>query len=195
MGKRLAAATGLLVGLLLIWLSILAWQIVAAGETASARPADAAIVLGAAVCGERPSPVFEERIRHGVHLHRQGVVKWLVFTGGYGAGARSAESAVARSYAIRRGVPAGAILTETRSRTTRQNLVEARRLMRARRLRTALIVTDPLHMKRALRMSAGLGMEAWPSPTPTSRYRTWRSKTGFLLRELYFYHWYLLTGQ
>jgi uncharacterized SAM-binding protein YcdF (DUF218 family) len=102
---------------------------------------------------------------------------------------------VARAYALKRGVPADAILTETLSRTTKQNLVEARRLMRAEGLESALIVSDPLHMKRAMRMAGGVGIEAAPSPTPTSRYRSWRSKAGFLLREVYFYNVYLLTGQ
>jgi uncharacterized SAM-binding protein YcdF (DUF218 family) len=67
--------------------------------------------------------------------------------------------------------------------------------MRTHRLSSALIVTDPLHAKRALTMSAELGIAAYPSPTPTSRYRTWRSKSGFLLREIYFYNVYLLSGQ
>ena len=180
--------------MLLIWLSILAGRIVAAGERTNARPADVAVVLGAAVYDNRPSPVFEERIRHGIYLYKQGAVKKLLFTGGYGNGGRTAESLVARTYALRRGVPAGAILTETHSRTTRQNLVEARRLMQAKGLNSALIVTDPLHILRSLRMCAGLGIDARPSPTLSSRYRTWRSKAGFLLREIYFYNFHLLTG-
>ena len=34
--------------------------------------ADAVIVLGAAVDGDKPSPVFEERINHGVWLYKNG---------------------------------------------------------------------------------------------------------------------------
>jgi uncharacterized SAM-binding protein YcdF (DUF218 family) len=180
---------------LLIWLAVLGFRIVAFGETRSSSRADVAIVLGAAAYGNRPSPVFEERIRHGIHLYKRGVVQKILFTGGRGKGADAAESAVARAYALARGVPAEAILVEDRSRTTKQNLVEAQRLMRSNGLQSALIVSDPLHLKRALRMAEGLGMEALPSPTPTSRYRSWRSKTGFLLREIYFYNVYLLTGQ
>jgi len=189
---RLLALAG---GLLLLWLLLLGWQINAEGEVRSARKADVALVLGAAVYGNRPSPVFEERIRHGIGLYQAKRVGKLLFTGGYGPGAGAAESLVARDYALRSGLPADAILTEAVSRTTKQNLVEARRLMRAHGLRSALLVSDPLHMKRAMRMAAGLGIEAAPSPTPTSRYRTWRSKAGFLLREIYFYNVYRLTGQ
>jgi uncharacterized SAM-binding protein YcdF (DUF218 family) len=62
------------------------------------------------------------------------------------------------------------------------------------RLDTALIVSDPLHMKRAMRMAAELGVEASPAPTPTSRYRSWATKAPFLARELYFYNHYLIFG-
>lgn len=191
--KRLALLAGLVA--LLLWLVLLAFQIVSAGKANPGARADVAIVLGAAAYGNLPSPVFEERIRHAIHLHKSRVVRKLLFTGGKGRGAAAAESEVARNYAIRRGVPADAILTEARSRTTKQNLVEARRLMQASGLRSALIVSDPLHIKRAMLMSSGLGMEALPSPTPTSRYRTWRSKAGFLLREIHFYNVHLVTGQ
>jgi uncharacterized SAM-binding protein YcdF (DUF218 family) len=186
---------GVLGTLLLLWLALLGWRINAEGAAHSRGTADVAIVLGAAVYGDRPSPVFEERIRHGIGLYKAKRVEKLLFTGGFGEGAGAAESLVARRYALARGIPAEAILTETLSRTTKQNLVEARRLMRAEGLESALIVSDPLHMKRAMRMAGGVGIEAAPSPTPTSRYRSWRSKAGFLLREVYFYNVYLLTGQ
>ncbi|MGX9725771.1 MAG: YdcF family protein [Candidatus Electronema sp. VV] len=38
-------------------------------------PGDAAVVLGAAVWGKQPSPVFAERIRHAVALHKAGQVR------------------------------------------------------------------------------------------------------------------------
>lgn len=176
------------------WLILLAVQINETGKVHHPGPADAAIVLGAAVKGAAPSPVFRERIRHGVTLYRTGRVRKLVMTGGVGEGATRAESEVARAIAIRAGVPAQAILIETRSRTTQQNMAEAKHLMDRHRLSSALIVSDPLHMKRALRMARDTGITAYGAPTPTTRYRSWRSKTGFLLREVYFYNHYLLTG-
>ena len=188
-------SAGLAAALLLGWTILLALRIVAAGEERSRRPAEVAIVLGAAIVSDRPSPVFEQRIRHGVDLYRTGRVDKLLFTGGRASAGEAAEAIVARAWALRRGVPAEAIRIETVSQTTRQNLVEARRLMAKERLRSALIVSDPLHMKRALRMAEDLGIEAEASPTPTSRYRSWRSRAPFLLRETWFYTVYLITGQ
>ncbi|MFC7536945.1 YdcF family protein [Sphingomonas sp. GCM10030256] len=176
-----------------VWLLVLAKQIQAAGEIRPSGKADAAIVLGAAVYGREPSPVFAERIRHGIRLYRGGTVRTLIFTGGDGGGGH-AESLVAKRIAISSGVPGKHVLTEAVSRTTRTNLLHAHRLMREHGLRSALVVSDPLHIKRALRMSKDLGIAAEGAPTPTSRYRSWRGRMGFLLRELYFYHHYLLTG-
>ena len=195
--SRRAKATlaGLLIAaVLLAWPILLSGRIVSTARETSAEPAEVAIVLGAALVGDRPSPVFEERIRHGIGLYRAGRVGRLLFTGGRASAAAPAEADVARDYALRSGVPAEAILIETASRTTRQNLVEAQRLMRSERLRSALIVSDPLHMKRALRMASDVGIHAGASPTPTSRYRSWRSKAPFLLRETWFYTVYLITG-
>jgi uncharacterized SAM-binding protein YcdF (DUF218 family) len=184
-----------LIALLAAWLAFVAIQIVAAGGEESPRTADVAIVLGAAVQGDRPSPVFEERIRHGVTLYRQGRVRRLLFTGGSAGGGEGTEAAVARRVALAMGVPAEAILIEENSHTTLQNLVEARPVMQSAGLRSVLLVSDPLHMKRALAMCAGLGMDCTGAPTPTSRYRGFLAKAEFLLRELFFYHVWLIAGQ
>lgn len=179
--------------LLLLWLCGVAAWIVYVGSRDEAADdavrADAVIVLGAAAYDARPSPVFQERIRHGIALHRRGLAPTLVFTGGFGgSGARFAESQVGRRYAIRQGVDADAILIETVSRNTRENLREAAALMRARKLRTAIVVSDPLHMSRALRLCREVGIECIGSPTPTSRYRTFATQWRFLLTEVYFFH-------
>ncbi|MGF6354254.1 vancomycin permeability regulator SanA [Paenibacillus sp. 4624] len=48
----------------------------------SPRASDAAIVLGAAVQGDIPSPVFRERIEQAIRLYKVGTVRNLIFTGG-----------------------------------------------------------------------------------------------------------------
>ena len=174
--------------LVLVWLVGVATYIVWVGQRDQAAPADVIIVLGAAAYDRNPSPVFKERIRHGIALYKRGLAGHLLFTGGFGNGARYSESQVARSYALKQGVPAQAILIETRSRTTRQNLQQARALMQANGYRRALIVSDPLHMARALRLARGLGIDALGSSTPTSRFRSFDTRKRFLLQEVYFFH-------
>ncbi|MCI2244295.1 YdcF family protein [Xanthomonas sp. PPL568] len=177
-----------LTALLGLWLLGVAIYIVWVGDRDQAAPADAIIVLGAAAYDAKPSPVFEERIRHGLDLYQRGYAPTLIFTGGFGNGARFAESQVARRYALRHDVPADAILIETVSRTTRQNLIEARRLMREHGLHRAIVVSDPLHMARALRLCQELQIDALASSTPSSRFRSFQTRWRFLLQELYFFH-------
>lgn len=193
--RRLRRGVGILTLVAALWLGAVAAWIVAFGEGDHSRPSDCAIVLGAAAYGNKPSPVFAERINHAVALYQAGTVKRLLFTGGSVIEADQAESAVARTHAIAAGVPAEAILTESRSRTTAQNLQEAKRVMQENRLKTAVIVSDPLHLKRAASMAEDQGIDAVTSPTPTSRYRSFKVKAGFLIREVFFLHGYWFTGK
>ncbi|MCC6694484.1 MAG: YdcF family protein [Candidatus Hydrogenedentes bacterium] len=178
----------------LTWLCALSIAVWRYGAVDHAAQSDCIVVLGAAVQGQEPSPVFEERIRHGVKLYQRGLASKLVFTGGTGAGHVHSESSVGAAVAERLGVPKDAILTEEQSHTTQQNLAEALAVMRRHGLRSAIVVSDPLHMKRAMMMADDLGMNAVSSPTPTSRYRSLKTQFGFLIRELYFFHHYLFTG-
>lgn len=179
--------------LALLWLCGVAGYILHVGGRDDAAGddvrADAIIVLGAAAYDARPSPVFEERIRHGIDLYKRDRAPTLIFTGGFGGnGARFSESQVARRYAIRNGVPDSAILIETASRNTIENLSQAAALMRARKLGRAIIVSDPLHMSRALRICGNVEIACLGSPTPTSRYRSFATRWRFLINEIYFFH-------
>ena len=190
-GKRRRGAwawLGWLLLVLLLWLVGVATWIVWVGQRDQAASADAIIVLGAAAYDTRPSPVFEERIRHGLDLYQRGYAPVLLFTGGYGNGARYAESQVARRYALRQGVTESAILIESNSRNTRENLQQARRLMQQHGLHRVIVVSDPLHMSRALRLSNEIGIDALGSPTPSTRFRTIQTQWRFLLQEVYFFH-------
>jgi uncharacterized SAM-binding protein YcdF (DUF218 family) len=85
-------------------------------------------------------------------------------------------------------VPDKAILIESLSRNTHENLRQASQVMQQHNLHKAIVVSDPLHMARALRISKDIGIQAVGSPTPTSRFRTFATRWRFLLQEVYFFH-------
>ena len=60
--------------------------------------------------------------------------------------------------------------------------------MQSHQFKRAIIVSDPLHMARALRLARELGIDALGSSTPTSRFRSFASRKCFLLQEVYFFH-------
>ena len=179
----------------LVGIGWVASDILIAAGTSDPDRADAAIVLGAAVAGSEPTPVFEERLRHAVDLYRTEQVQVLIMTGGTGPGDALSESEAARRWAIANGVPAGDIVIETLSHTTKQNFVNSLPLIAEHNINRVLVVSDPLHMRRALRMAADLGLDAHPSPTPTSRYRSLGTQAPMLAREIWFNLVYLTTGE
>ncbi|QLE52749.1 YdcF family protein (plasmid) [Nostoc sp. C057] len=181
-----------LVSALLLAIASSASSIYLYGSSTNNIKADAAIVLGAAVWGEEPSPVFRERINHAINLYKNGSVKTIIFTGGVGESNEPPEAIVGKNYALAQQVKSTDILTETQSRTTHQNLTNALEVAKAHQLNKFLIVSDPLHMKRAVLMARNLGMDAHSSPTPTTRYRSFHSQMEFLSRETYFYFVYLV---
>lgn len=183
-----------LVSLFVFIFAITAFSIYTYGNQQNNIKADAAIVLGAAVWGNQPSPVFRERINHAIALYKEGYIHTIVFTGGVGESNEPAEAIVGKNYAIARAIPEDNILMETRSRTTQQNLKNAQQLTLSHQLNKLLIVSDPLHMKRSVLMARDLNMDAYPSPTPTTRYRSFKSKFEFLMRETYFYFIYSFLG-
>ncbi|WP_340401546.1 YdcF family protein [Paenibacillus sp. FSL H8-0079] len=193
--KRWIVITALAIVLLgILWTVVTAVRISAYTDEDSSRISDAAIILGAAVEGDNPSPVFRERIEHGIELYRQGTVRNLLFTGGSSGDGEHTEAEVGRKYAIAHGVDPADIRVETESRITEENLIHSIPIGEQADYETYTIVSDPLHMKRAMKLAAGLGMDAVPSPTRTTAYRTWRSKFPFLARETVMYMGYTIKG-
>ncbi|MCW5876241.1 MAG: YdcF family protein [Anaerolineales bacterium] len=178
--------------------ALLAWGLYVAGSIYSfslqdeTRPADVAIVLGAAVWRDQPSPVLTERLNHAISLYRDGLVDAIIFTGGLGRNDLLAEAEAGRDYALAAGLPAEALHVEVASTNTRENLSEAQQVMQEAGFSSALVVSDPMHMKRAMALAGDLGLEAYSSPTTTSRFASTPSQLWFLVRETAYYSGYLL---
>ena len=137
------------------------WRYADVDET---RTADAAIVLGAAAYEIGPSPVYRERLNHGIWLFQQGYVQKLILTGGVAEGNSRSDAAIGAEYALSRGVPAEAILLEETSAITEENLRGAAALMEGNGLETVLLVSDPLHMRRAMLQAKDFGLRAFTYP-------------------------------
>ena len=173
-----------------------AWfRIAQQGGRDDQRPAGAIVVLGAAQYDGRPSAVFAARLDHAVALYLAGLAPWFVVTGGKLAGDRTTEAAVARTYAINRGVPADQILMESDGRSTLQSIDAVGAILRDRGIKNALFVSDRSHMLRVLIMARDQGIAAYGSPTATSPSDTDPAlRSAAMLHELGGLGFYLLTG-
>ena len=163
------------------------WNYAKVDET---RSADVAIILGAATDGREVSPVFEERLNHGIWLYENGYVGKIIITGGYGEGNDRSDADIAKEYMVSQGILEEDILLEEKSTITEENLENAKIIMEQEGHDIALVVSDPLHMKRAMLMAKDYGITAYSSPTQTSAYVTKKSQLPFLAREVFFYTGY-----
>lgn len=177
------------------WMAYVAWDILTFSRKDQATRSDVAVVLGAAAWDHHPSPVLEERINHAIDLYQRHLVRKLIFTGGFGEKASMAESEVARDYAINQGVAAADIFIEKSSHSTFENVTEAQKIMTEQNFKSAILVSDPLQMRRATAMMHDLGVSTVSSPTPTTRFRSKDSKLEFLFTEAYKYTIYLVAGR
>ena len=185
--KLVILVCSLVVFFILFCTVIVAVQIVQYGELDNKTKCDAAIVLGAATTDGEVSHVYRERINHGIWLFENGYAECLILTGGVGEGNEMSDARAAKQYAVEKGVPEQAIQIEEQSAITEENLEYAKAIMDTQAMDTAIIVSDPLHMKRAMKMAKDYGITAYSSPTPTTMYRSVKTQLPFLAREVFFY--------
>ena len=156
----------------------------------------AALVLGAAQWNGDPSPVLRARLDHALELYRRGQVRQIILTGGVGAGDTTSEAAAGKQYLIERGMTADALLLEEQGTNTWESLRNAVPLARANRISAVLLVSDPFHMLRSIKMARDLGLIAYGSPTRSSPIVTGSAEEiRSVLREAWAYLVYLFARE
>ena len=132
------------------------------------RPLDAIVVLGASLGpGDSLTQVLEERIAAAAALWRAGAGRIVVASGGVTGrspgprGVRRAEAHVMAEALHARGV--ADVLVEDASQTTAENARLTAARLAPLGARSAWIVTQPFHGRRAVRLfrAAGLDAHAW----------------------------------
>jgi uncharacterized SAM-binding protein YcdF (DUF218 family) len=116
-----------------------------------------ALVLGAAVWPDGPSPTLRRRTLAALALWQEGEVAAILCCGGTGRHP-PAEAVVMRDILLAGGVPAEVILIEDRSTTTEENLRLALPILRARGAERMILVTDWYHVPRARMTARRLGL-------------------------------------
>ena len=160
------------------------------GTIDAKQEADVILVLGSATTGDVPTPAFQERIDHGIWLYQNGYAPYILFSGGKGSAEQPTEAMIAKNYALSQGIPENAIILEEQSTSTEENMKFSKVVMEEHSFETAIIVSDPLHLKRAMLMASDNGITGFPSPTPTTVFKSFGSKLAFVLREGALYAYY-----
>lgn len=132
--------------------------------------AEAILLLGGGIHGPRNGQHYPEfsgaadRIWHAARLYHAGRAPLIIASGGnLPWNPRSMSEAEAmRAALVDFGVPDAAIVLEDASRTTRENMSYSRGLLEQRGIRTVLLVTSALHMRRAMAEARAAGIDAIP---------------------------------
>jgi len=138
---------------------------------AAVGPAQAIVILGAGRLAaateyadtDQPSLIGLKRLEYGAYLHRQTGLPVLI-TGGSPDGSAESEAAL-MARALKRDFGIEARWQEPRSNTTRDNATLSAQMLRADGIVHILLVTDAIHMPRAMGAFAGTGMQATAAPT------------------------------
>jgi uncharacterized SAM-binding protein YcdF (DUF218 family) len=124
------------------------------------------------------------RLREGLRLWGDGWAPVLVFSGAAREGPIS-NAADMRRRALGEGVPPGAVLLDEEGADTYGNAVHTRRLMEDHALRSAILVTSPYHLQRAVvtfqGVYGGSGIRIIGRAAPDS---DWRKRSWWLRPDL-----------
>ncbi len=135
------------------------------GQADHAARADVIVILGGGTDEDgSASPATTRRVIHAAALYQRGLAPWVLCTGGYTGNHPQSEARACADLAQTKGVPATAILLEENSTSTEENAIETRKVMQARNLKTALVVSDNFHLYRAEMLFHVYGMTVFMSP-------------------------------
>ncbi len=137
---------------------------------------DAVVVLGGMVdaaarraSGETALDVHADRVLRAFELLRAGRARAVLISGGVLAPQPGdvPEADLLAARLAQWGVSPAQIVTEARSRNTRENAIESSRVAAARGWKTLLVVTSAAHMPRAMGCFRAVGVE--PDALPVDR--------------------------
>ena len=139
------------------------------------RPHGDVLILLSAAADDKGGVSYSSywRARYAVLAWQSGNFKKILVSGGGGPGI---ENFLAAS-----GVPRGAIISEWHSTSTRENAIEAGRLLQGIPGKKVLLTSD-FHMYRALRVFRKMGLDVSPMPAPDALHaaQNWYGRFGVL---------------
>lgn len=143
-----------------LWVVYVQWLIHTVHNRAPGPASEVAIVLGAALWNDRPSPALRERLDQAYKLYEAKQVSRIIVSGGLGAnGSTISEAEGMKRYLTERGVPPEAVVEEGESTSTYENLRFSKRIMDREGWSAPVIVTHEYHGARAMDIARFVGLQ------------------------------------
>ena len=115
---------------------------------------DYALILGAAVWGDGPSPMLEDRVLTGIKLYKDGKVKKLIMSGD--GLSKKNETKVMMEYAINKGIPKEDIIIDKAGLSTYDSFKRLEKID----LKKVVIISQDYHLYRAIYDAEKMGIDA-----------------------------------
>jgi len=116
---------------------------------------DCILVLGAAVRGDAPSKMLQDRLDVAVALYKKGVAPKVLLSGDNGQ-INYNEVKVMENYVLKAGVPDQDVFLDHAGFSTYETMYRARDVFV---VRSAVVVTQKYHLYRALFIAKSLGLD------------------------------------
>lgn len=178
--KLLLRFIGILIVIFVTVVITLEYQIISFALYEKPKKSDVIIVLGCAVYGKTPSPFFKERLDEALRLYKEGYGKYIIVSGGKGPGENISEAEAGKEYLLKNGIPQKIILTDDKSFSTYENLLFSKEIMDKNSLKTAIIISNKFHLKRASVIAKRIDINASFSGVFIKRYMLSDEAYGFL---------------
>ncbi len=188
----------------LVWLLVWSLPVVSTGVRAhleaayaplsveAVPAAEAIVVLGGGINAAGAGYAYPDlgaaadRTWHAARLFHAGKAPLILLSGGTDPTQNlTSEAAAMRALLRDLGVPDTAMVLEERSRTTEENARFSAALLRERGVKSVLLVTSALHMRRAMKHWEDRGLKVQPVATdhearPVALWRIWIPDSGAL---------------
>jgi len=170
--RLIRTVTGVAMAYLVLFQTPFIWWVAEPLRVAAPpRSADAIVVFAGGV-GEsgKAGGGYQERVKQAVDLYREGMAPWVIFSSGFTFAFQEAE--VMRELAVAHGVPASAVILETKARNTSENVTFVKAILEEHGWHSILLVSTPYHMRRAVWTfrKAAPSVTVIPAPVPSSQF-------------------------
>jgi vancomycin permeability regulator SanA len=129
-------------------------------KNTTAEKSDVILVMGAAQFDGRPSEVLLARLNQAKSIFKAGLAPRIYTIGGGAPGDRTTEAAASRTWLINNGVSKKNILAIAKGRDTLSSTKAYVEQMRKSNFASLVIVTDPYHCYRAIKMAKDRGIKS-----------------------------------
>jgi uncharacterized SAM-binding protein YcdF (DUF218 family) len=165
------------------------------GRNSELVKGDVILVMGAAQLDGRPGDILLARLKQSKAIFKLDMAPRIYTVGAGAPGDRTTEAAAGRDWLIKNGITKANVLVIAKGRDTLSSTQAYAQQMKKVKLSSVIIVTDPYHCYRAIKMAQDLNLKAICSPVMAGPGSITNSSFKYLGRETGAYLAYITVGR